>query len=137
MSAEAAPKVWRRQWDPQSMEAAVEGGEKVASAAKHFEVPQKTLDDRVKGQVKHGTNPGVNTAMTTDKESALANYLLYMAEHGFPLTMKMAQAFAWAIAIQSGTQGRFNEEIGPEKHWWQTFKAHHPDLRLRTAEEVH
>ena len=100
MSAEAAPKVWRWQWDPQSTKAdinAVEGGEKVASAAKHFQVPRKTLDDWVKGQVKHGTNPGPNTALTADEESALANYFLYMAEHGFPLTMKMA--LSWAIAI--------------------------------------
>jgi len=69
---------------------AVEGGEKVASAAKRFQVPRKTLDDRVKGRVKHGTNPGPNTALAADEESAQANYLLYMAEHGFPLIMKMA-----------------------------------------------
>ena len=96
---------------------AVEGGEKVASAAKHFQVPRKTLDDWVKGRVKHGTNPGPNTALTADEESALDNYLMYMAERGFPLTTKMAHAFAWAITIWSGTQGCFNEETGPGKHW--------------------
>ena len=99
-------------------------------------VPRKSLDDRVKGRVQHGTNPGLNTALTTEEESALEAYLLYMAERGFPLTTKMAQAFAWAIAFRSGTQGCFNESTGPGKHWWQNFKARHPSLRLRTADNL-
>ena len=135
MGDDAAPKVRRRQWDPQAMEAAmkaVKDGEK--SECKQFGVLRKSLDDRVKGRVQHGTNPGPNTALTTEEESALEAYLLYMAERGFPLTTKMAQAFAWAIAFRSGTQGRFNESTGPGKHWWQNFKARHPSLRLRTAD---
>ena len=112
---------------------AVEDGEKVSTAAKQFRVPRKSLDDWVKGRVQHGTNLGPNT---TEEESALEAYLRYMAERGFPLTTKMAQAFAWAIAFQSGTQGRFNESTGPGKHWWQNFKAHHPSLRLHNADNL-
>ena len=56
-----------------------------------------------------------------------------MAERGFPLTTKMALAFAWAIAFQSGTQGCFNESTGPGKHWWQNLKAR---LCLRTADDL-
>ena len=41
-----------------------------------FNVPRKTLDDRVKGQVVQGSNPGPPTALTSDEEGALVSYLL-------------------------------------------------------------
>ena len=81
-------------------------------------MPRKTLDDRVKGRVIHGSNPGPPTTPTSEEEGALVSYLLYMAEWGFPLTTSMARAFAWAVSIRSGTQARFNEESVPVKHWW-------------------
>ena len=58
-------------------------------------------------------------------------FLPRISSHGFPLTTNMARAFAWA---RSGTQGCFNEESGPGKHWWQNFQACHPELTLRTAD---
>lgn len=40
-----------------AMKAAEEGGKSVNVAAKAFHVPRRTLDDRIKGRVTHGTNP--------------------------------------------------------------------------------
>ena len=58
MSKQAPSKVSRRQWDSKNMEAAMkavqEEGMTVSGASKQFSVPRKTLDDRVKGRVKHG-----------------------------------------------------------------------------------
>ncbi len=91
----------------------VESKEKsISAAAKMFNVPRKTLDDRVKGHIKHGSKPGVCTALTFIQEKSLVNYLLYMAERGFPLTRTMVKAFALAIAKRSGCAYRFNEELG-------------------------
>ena len=63
------------QWSNESMEAAMEavsGGEmSVSAAAKRFDVPRKTLDDRVKGRVRHGTKPGVSTVLSPEEETAL------------------------------------------------------------------
>ena len=39
-----------------------------------FSVPRKTLDDRIKVRVKHGTNPGPVTALTRVQEEALESY---------------------------------------------------------------
>ena len=130
-------RVKRRQWKAQDMERAMEAaksGKTVSTAAKLHSVPRKTLDDRVKGRVEHGTNPGPPTALTATEEGALISYLLYMADRGFPLTTTMAQAFAWAIAIRSGTQARLNAESGPGKHWWLNFRRRHPELSLCTAD---
>jgi hypothetical protein len=100
---------------------AVSQGTAVSTAAVAFDVPRKTLDDRVKGRVKHGTKPGPDTVLTAGEEDALMSYLIYMAERGFPLTRTVTMAFAWAIAKRSGTADCFNPESGPGKHWWGNF----------------
>ena len=139
MTDNAQKKTKRRQWDPSDMEAAMEavqGGKSVSAAAEEHSVPRKTLDDRVKGHVVHGSNPGPSTVLTSREEDALASYLIYMAERGFPLTSNMARAFAWAVSLRSGASDRFNNEVGPGKHWWKNFRARHPQLTLRTADNL-
>ena len=114
----------------------VKTGISVIGAATQFQVPRKTLDDRVKGRVQHGAKPGAGTALTVEEEGALASYLLYMAERGFPLTFNMARAFTWAVSLRAGTQARFNNETGPGKNWWRGFRSRHPELSLRTADNL-
>ena len=97
MTDEISSRVCCLQWNPQDMERAMEAvkrGISVSGAARQFQVPRKTLDDRVKGRVQHGAKPGPGTALTVKEEGALASYLLYMVERGFPLTINMARAFA-------------------------------------------
>ena len=99
-------------------------------------MPRKTLDDRIKGRIKHGCKPGPSTALTAEEESVLTAYLLYMAEHGFPLTSNMAMGFACAVSLRFGTQDRFNADSGPGKHCWRSFRSRHPELTLRTADNL-
>ena len=118
-----------------ALKAVVEDGKSVSGAAKRFNVPRRTLDDRVKGRVRHGSRPGPKTALSKEEEDALCSYLIYMAERGFPLTPKMAMAFAWAIAIRSGRQHCFSDS-GPSKHWWLGFRQRHPKLSLRKVDKL-
>ena len=53
-----------------------EEGTTVSGASKQFSVPRKTLDDRIKGHVKHGCKPGPSTALTAKEESVLTAYFL-------------------------------------------------------------
>ena len=117
---------------------AVESKDKtISAAAKMFNVSRKTLDDIVKGQVKHGSKPGVSTALTFVQEKYLVNYLLYMAERGFPLTYTMVKVFVLAIAKRFCCAYRFNEELGPSDHWWLLFKRRHPVVTtLRKADNL-
>ena len=135
-----AEKQPRKMWNEESMVAAMEAVEtnkmSVTAAAATFNVPRKTLDDRVKGRVKHGTKPGPTTALTLEEENALVSYLVYMANRGFPLTRTMVKAFAWAIAKRSGNDGRFNQEYGPGEHWWANFRKRHPKLTLRKTDKL-
>ena len=106
----------------------------IYKAAATYGVPRKTLDDRLKGRVQHGSNPGPKTALTAAEEEALASYLVYMANRGYPLTRTMVKAFARAIAKKSGKDNHFHSEYGPGEHWWSNFKRCHPEITLRRTD---
>ena len=109
-------QVKRKQWSNDDMVAAMNDvKETIYSAAKKHNVPRRTLDDRLKGRVSHGTNPGPKKVLTSEEEGALVAYLKHMASCGFPLTLTMTKAFAWAIAIRSGKAERFSD-TGPSMH---------------------
>ena len=135
----AQSKEKRKQWREEDMVSAMEAvsqGTAVSTAAKAFNVPRKTLNDRVKGRVKHGTKPGPDTVLTEEEEAALMSYLVYMAQRGFPLTRTMTMAFAWAIAKRAGNAERFNSDLGPGKHWWSNFCKRHPRLTLQKSDKL-
>ena len=130
----------RKKWKDEDMEKALEVVQKsqatVSGAAKQFDVPRKTLDDRVKGRVFHGTKSGLGTVLTSAEEDILCNYLIYMAERGFPLTRKIVMAYAWALAKKSGKADRFNQEVGPGDHWWSHFRRRHPQITMRKLDKL-
>ena len=138
--AESDGKRLRKNWSDDSMLAAMEAVRtsqmSISVAANRFKVPRKTLDDRLKGRVQHGSHPGVSTVLTVQEENSLVNYLLHMAQCGFPLTRTMVKAYAWSMAKRSGTAHRFHPEYGPGDHWWSLFKKRHPELALRTADSL-
>ena len=78
----------------------------VSQAASTYHVPRKTLNDRVKGQVVHGTKPGRDTVLSDKEEEALCSYLIYMAERGFPFTHRTVMVIARAVALRSGKGSR-------------------------------
>ena len=65
--AESDGKCLRKNWSDDSMLAAMEAVRtskmSISVAANRFKVPQKTLDDRLKGR-EHGTHPGVSTVLS-------------------------------------------------------------------------
>ena len=98
----------RKQWTSENMEKAVSDGMSITTASRILAVPQKTLDDRVKGKVIHGKSPGLSTALSQKEEKSLTEYLLYMSTSGFPLTRTMVkvclghcQAFQHRHQVQS------------------------------------
>ena len=128
----------RKQWTDSNMVLAMEAvkeGQSVSGAAKQFGVPRRTLDDRVKGRVEHGTHPGPKSVLSAEEERGLVSYLVHMAQRGFPLTPKMTMAFAWAIAAKSGKKSRFSD-AGPSHHWWADFRKRHPELTLRKMDKL-
>ena len=106
MASKNKVKVRRKQWADKNMvstmKAVADKKMTVNAAATKFSVPRKTLDDRIKGRVRDGSTPRVDTVLTAEEEAGLGLYLLHMAGCGFPLTRTMVKAFAWVIAKRSG-----------------------------------
>ena len=107
-----------RQWKNEEMVAAMNAVKTnemtLPRAATCFHLPRMTLDDRIMGHVEHSSKPGRNPVLSVVEEEALVVYLLYMADHGFPLTRTMVEAFAWAEVKRSGNGDCFNVEIALE-----------------------
>ncbi|KAJ8370250.1 hypothetical protein SKAU_G00102780 [Synaphobranchus kaupii] len=95
-----------RKWRDEDMVramAACQGGMNVAAAARKFNIPRKTLDDRVKGHIHHGSKQGPPKKLNQADEKVLVRYALYSARQGFPLTKAMLLSYALAVAKKRGT----------------------------------
>ena len=61
-------KTWAANDMVSAMDAVKSGRFTITAAATQFSAPRKTLDDRIKGRVTHGSKPGVSTALTSIEE---------------------------------------------------------------------
>ena len=68
-------------------------------------VPRKSLENRVKKRVAHGTKSGPSRVLSDEEEGGLVEYIKYMARGGFPMIIC---AYAWAIAKKSGKSSHFS-----------------------------
>ncbi len=132
------PKQQRQQYRLEQLEAAIskvkDGFCTVGEASKQFGVPWQTIKDTLTGKCKKHT-PGPDPSMTQREEQSLVNYLLYMAERGFPFTTKILRAFVIAIVKRSARPSLMNLQRGPSDEWCQHFHKKH-NLSLRTGESI-
>lgn len=82
------------------MEALSSNSMKVAESAKHFSIPRKSLESRIKKHVTHGKNPGPPRVLS--HEEGFVEYKKYMARGRFLITSKFISAYAWAISKRNG-----------------------------------
>ena len=95
----------RKQWSAEGMVSAVEAvkrGMSVLRAATLHGVPRTTLQDRVKGRVKHGDKPGPNTYLTPAEEEELASFLMEVARVGYGKTRREVKLLVEAVAREKG-----------------------------------
>ncbi|VDI05778.1 Hypothetical predicted protein [Mytilus galloprovincialis] len=121
------------QWNQEDMskayKAAKLGQMSIAQASKTYNVPRMTLSDRVKGKVAMDAKMGASTVLTSEDEISLVNYIEYMAQRGFPLSVSQVIGFAWCIAKEHPGARVFNES-GPTEKWWRGFKKDNPKYHL-------
>ncbi|XP_060560017.1 jerky protein homolog-like [Ruditapes philippinarum] len=108
----------------------------ISAAAKSFGVPRMSLSDRVYHKVPlHKSKMGVKTALTDEEETALCNYITYMANRGFPLSAPQLLGFELCIAKERNKEGVFTKN-GPSRKWLRGFKRRHPNLNLRCPDAL-
>ncbi|XP_052260545.1 uncharacterized protein LOC127864686 isoform X1 [Dreissena polymorpha] len=109
---------------------------KIRVAAREFNVPRSTLSDHVHGRVGE-TRPGPVSLLNDEEEGALVSYLLYMADHGFPMTRNRTRVYIREIIKQGGRTYPYKvSENGPSDEWFRKLFARHPELQERTPESL-
>ncbi|KAJ8353656.1 hypothetical protein SKAU_G00212230 [Synaphobranchus kaupii] len=123
-------KKWRDE-DMVSAMAACQGRMNVAASARQFNVPRKTLDDRVKGHIHQGSKQGPPKKLNQADEKVLVRYALYSARQGFPLTKAMLLSYALTVAKKRGTGVSLGQK------WWLGFLKRNGDaLSMRTPDII-
>uniref|UniRef100_A0A8C2ZHE7 HTH CENPB-type domain-containing protein n=1 Tax=Cyclopterus lumpus TaxID=8103 RepID=A0A8C2ZHE7_CYCLU len=103
-------------------------------AAQLFGVPKSSLSDRVSGRVSSDCVLGQRTLLTPADEDSLAEYCLYSASYGFPLTKPQVLAHALAI-YNERHQAAPRTVLG--QTWWINFREwHHHRLTARTPDII-
>ncbi|KOB51941.1 Uncharacterized protein OBRU01_26840 [Operophtera brumata] len=128
----------RRNYTPEQMGKAMEAvrrGEKVAVAALQYGVPRITLYNKVTGRTQIGCTMGPNTVLTTLEEQILVKWLLALCEKHFPITKDVLLDSVQKIMADQGRENPFTNNR-PGKKWFQSFLKRHPDLVLRTPENL-
>ncbi|KAK4306646.1 hypothetical protein Pmani_021539 [Petrolisthes manimaculis] len=128
------------QWTREDMQRAIKacktGMMTPSQAAKEYNVPRKTLTDRLQRKVSEDcTNAGRKRALTPGQEKDLCRFIEYMAMRGFPLTVNQILMLAWCI---DKVQGRkvFGAS-GPCEGWWRSFRNKYPDAtKLRRPDRL-
>ena len=80
----------------------VKGGQSIKRAAEVHGVPRTTLQDRVKGKVVHGVNPGPQPYLQPAEEKELSCFLAEVAAVGYGRTKKQVKLLAEMVARDKG-----------------------------------
>lgn len=103
-------------------------------AAAQFGVPKSSLGDRVSGRVASDCVPGQRPLLSTSDNSAMAEYCLYSAKHGFPLTKP--QVLAHALAIYNKRHPE-SPKVALGQTWWINFRERNcQHLTFRTPDII-
>ena len=99
-----------------------------------FNIPRSTLADHKLGKFECGPHP--NRAINQEEEEALVRYIIWMADHGFPLTRSIIKSLALEIIKDRGQKTLVNIQRGLSDNWWSRFKARHPELTTRIPDSL-
>ena len=131
--------VKRKQWSPESMEAAVNSvrdeSTSLREAARLYNVPVETLRRRVTGIVEMNCKPGPPTILTSEEEDLLAQYLVDIADMGFGLSREDVMAMAFNIAEKTKKAHPFKGGFAG-RGWYDGFIFRHPKLTLRSPQPL-
>lgn len=143
-------KTDRQSWNGESMKLAVQAvldgemGYRKASA--NFNVPQTTLERRVKKARENGLAPAVasekslgryKSVFSKEQEEELAQYIFNMEERLFGLTLMDLRHLAFELSEANGIKHNFNrEKKAAGKDWLYAFLQRNPRISLRNPEQT-
>jgi hypothetical protein len=106
---------------------AVENGASLRQAAEMYRIPRSTLHDHVTGKVAFGAHSGPDPYLSVGEEEELTNFLLQVAQIGYPHTKKQVLVIVQQVLISKG----INSSVS--NGWWERFCKRNPSVTLRAA----
>lgn len=97
----------------------VRRGASLRKVAAAYKIPHTTLQDYKTKKYAHDPHP--NLAITPKEEEALVGYILWMAEHAFPISRPVVKLLATKIVRDSVRATLVNIEKGVSDNWWASF----------------
>jgi hypothetical protein len=108
----------------------VEEGYKIREVARHFDIPTSSLADHVHGRTLTRKR-GRREVLTDAKEQLLVDWMLKMANLGYPVNMGKLKAKVFELTQTRPTP--FTDGI-PGSSWMKWFRRRHPYLTLRSSQ---
>lgn len=129
----------RLQYSEHQMNCALEDMRKnnisVREAAIKFNVPKSTLNDKVRGVVPAGRQIGPKPLLGMETEKKIVKCLFTLADAGFPLTKQQLIDNVRDMVVKSTHENPFSNGV-PGRMWFQLFRARHPEISLRVAQNI-
>ena len=117
--------------------AEVDAGATLKSVSAKYKIPYTTLQNHSKGRYRdYDTSFGREDSVSAEDEAALVDYLVYMAERGYPLTRKILKQYVIEIVKRSGNHNNMNLEKGPSDKWLRKFLKKNPKLSMRSPHGI-
>lgn len=140
----------RQSWSEESMRGAIQevlsNNMGYKRAAQAYNVPQSTLEDRVKKARLNNLSPSeaatkglgrYKTVFSEQQEKELVKYILELEERLFGITLKELRELAYELAEQNKIPHTFNRQKKlAGKDWMYGFLERHQEISLRNPEKT-
>jgi hypothetical protein len=111
-------------------------GWSIRKAAKFYQVPKSTLYDSTKGKYKEGKiHNDKRRALDVETENILVDYLIYMSDHGMPLTRKVFALMVRGVVQVRKIMTPFKNDT-PSYKWMRHFLKKHREVSIRTPDPL-
>ena len=128
-------------WSNESMEAAMKAvynGCSIKRAALEHNVPRTTLQDRITGNVEHGSKPGGKPYLNKAEETELANFLQVVSEIGYGKTRKQVMGIVESAVRDKEklTKQKILRKQKISDGWFRRFIERQPQLCMRKGDST-
>jgi len=114
---------------------AIGKGDSFRKAASKFGVPKSTLFRKINSESPIECKKGAHPTLCSHVENDFASWIVYRAEHGFPVTKNELLDTVNKYIVNTGTENKFKNNRPGEK-WYKLFMQRHKDLSVRTAQNL-
>lgn len=116
--------------------AEVKAGKPIKTTALKFNIPKTTLLYKSTGKLSPSIEkPGPECILGEDNEKHLVDWILYMKNHGFPIT-KVQLLNSVRMLLNTMKEKTIFPNNMPGRHWYNAFRQRHPEIRDRVAQNL-